>query len=205
MKLFKNNINTETEQNASVEKQLIEEVKSGNANAFRKLMDKHQLYVSKIVYKVLWDNEDTADAIQDTFIKVWKNIKTFRDDVKFSTWLYKIALNTAYDKLRARKARTQLFSTSESKIDELISQNISKDFCDHISDKNLVEIIKYLSQELSNVQKLVFTLIDLEKLTINEAAGILNMPGNNVKANLSYARKSIRLKLVNYLKRDQLK
>ncbi len=175
----------------------------GNRNAFRVLMSRYGYFVSRIIFKVLWNNEDTADAVQDTFIKVWKNIHSYNGSSKFSTWLYKIAVNSAYDKLRSNQCRGKLFVDYEN-IPDL--QNIFKsdnDFTDSISDRQLISVIVSLADKLSPVQKTVFTLMDLEKLNTKETSQILEMSESAVKTNLCYARKNIRKKLVNYLRLDK--
>ncbi|MFC2084810.1 RNA polymerase sigma factor [Bacteroidota bacterium] len=191
MKLFVN-----SDHNNLTDEKLIKECIEGNVTAFNEIMTKYQKYVGQVVYKILWNKEDTKDVVQETFIKVWKNIKSYNTKYKFTTWLYKIAVNCAYDKLRKRK-RISEFETDINH--ESLYNRLGKDpnLIDQISNEELIQIIKNLSNDLSPIQKLVFTLIDLEKMKINECAEILEMNTNSIKANLSYARRNIRLKIAN--------
>lgn len=201
MKVFKYGSDTisTAEENDNRE---VEAVKHGDKSAFRDLMNKYSHFVAASVYRVLWNNEDTADVVQETFIKVWKNIARYNDDSKFSTWLYKIAINTAYDKLRSRKRKQLIFTGIDEKLIDSLNTKEPVDVVDNLSDKELVKIIMFLADSLSPVQKMIFTLVDIEKHRIRETAEILNMNESTVKANLSHARKKIRLKLANYIKED---
>lgn len=201
MKLFKNNFHTTAAIDEN-EIELINNVINGDKYAFKLLMNKYSSFVAATAYKVLWDNDDTEDVVQETFIKVWKNIKSYKNYSMFTTWLYKISINTAYDKLRSRKRREKVFTGIDEKLEHLIINFDEKDISDRLSDIELVNAIKYLSGELSPVQKVVFTMVDLEKQKTKEVSEILDMNESAVKANLSHARKKIREKLANYIKQD---
>ena len=176
--------------------ELINNCLLGDKNSFGVLVKHYQKYVSAIVFRILWDEDEVKDVVQETFIKVWKNISRYKNEIKFSTWIYKIAVNCTIDRMRKIKTTRKYFAnTTDTNLDFTTSLT-ENSFLEEFDKKEMIETIKNLSYKLSQTQRLVFTLIDLGKMNIAETAEILNITPNTVKANLSYARKNIRLKII---------
>ena len=176
--------------------ELINNCLLGDKNSFGVLVKHYQKYVSAIVFRILWDEDEVKDVVQETFIKVWKNISRYKNEIKFSTWIYKIAVNCTLDRMRKIKtARKYFANTTDTNLDFTTSLT-ENSFLEEFDKKEMIETIKNLSYKLSQTQRLVFTLIDLGKMNIAETAEILNITPNTVKTNLSYARKNIRLKII---------
>jgi RNA polymerase sigma-70 factor (ECF subfamily) len=138
--------------------------------AFRQLVEEHQRYVFSLAFRMLRDDEDARDVVQETFIRVWKNLHTFDMRAKFTTWLYTITVNLAYDMLKSNTRKRRWFRTPGS--DE--SQNSAGATEDemNIVNRDLAAKIRELAGSLPPKQQLVFVL--------------------RVKTNLCYARKFIR-------------
>ncbi len=168
-------------------KDLIEQCKAGNTVAFKKLVILTQEFAFIIALKTLENEENAKDAVQETYIKVWKNIKKYNSSSLFTTWMYKILVNTCLDKLKSNKNRIKL-------ADERTNEYYSEEKL--IDNKDLVQHIKQLSQRLPYKQRIVFILKDLQDLSIEEVGEILNMKKGVVKSNLYYARKFLRDKLL---------
>jgi RNA polymerase sigma-70 factor (ECF subfamily) len=83
---------------------LIEKSKNGDVASFEKLISQYQVYVYNIAYRTLGHEEDAKDAAQDALIKVFKNISQYTGDAQFSTWLYRIVVNTCKDCLRKKSS-----------------------------------------------------------------------------------------------------
>ena len=81
--------------------ELISRSRQNDGNAFRQLVEGHQSMVYSLAYRLLCNEEEARDAVQETFIKVWLNLKIFDTNRKFSTWVYAIAANLCYDKLKS--------------------------------------------------------------------------------------------------------
>jgi RNA polymerase sigma-70 factor, ECF subfamily len=158
--------------------------------AYRQLVDEHQKYVFSLAFRMLRDDEDARDVVQETFIRVWKNLHTFDIQAKFTTWLYTITVNLAYDLLKSNTRKRRWVRTSGS--DE--SQNSAGATEDemNIVNRDLAAKIRELAESLPPKQQLVFTLRDLQDLTVDEVAQVLSMSTGTVKTNLCYARKFIR-------------
>lgn len=182
--------------NGLTEKEVIEVIKDaakGNLSAFENIVKNYQYYAYTVAYRVLLDEDDTKDVVQESFVRIWKNLKNYNDNVKFTTWMYKIIINLCYDLLRKRKIdKERMESIDESLIDNL--EDIEKTY----SNREQAEIIRFISDSLPAKQKMVFVLRDLEGLNTEEVAKILEISLENVKANLSIARKTIRTKLIGW-------
>ena len=136
--------------------------------------------------------DDKRDITQETFVKVWLSLKTYNQENRLSTWLYKITCNTCYDRLRSLRHSPL---DNESAFSD--SVNIPSD--DHIeislSNKQLKELILRYTNELPPQQKLVFTLRDVEELEVAEVQIITGLSPEKIKSTLYLARKNIRNKM----------
>ena len=87
------------------DKELVQRVKDGDVHAFEKLLFRYEKQIFFYILKFINQNENAQDIVQETFIKVYRSLKTFDPEYKFKTWLFTIATNTAYDWLRKAKKR----------------------------------------------------------------------------------------------------
>jgi RNA polymerase sigma-70 factor (ECF subfamily) len=85
---------------------LIHKCKSGDKEAFKPIMQEYTDYLFALAFRLLRNDEEAKDAVQETFIKVWQNINTYSEKVKLSTWMYKICTNLCFDKLKSKKKKT---------------------------------------------------------------------------------------------------
>jgi RNA polymerase sigma-70 factor, ECF subfamily len=172
--------------------QLIELSLCDDRKAFRQIVESHQYMIYSLAFRVLGNEEDAKDIVQDSFLRIWLNLKNFDMNQKFSTWAYRIASNLCIDKLRKQKIKTTTFNHSSTANIE------SDDFEKHISDKELGEIILSLTEELSPKQKIVFTLRYLEEIEVEEIKKITGLSNEKIKSNLYVARQTIRKKIEKY-------
>jgi RNA polymerase sigma factor, sigma-70 family len=173
---------------------LISQSKQGDTHAFRKLVEAYQSYVFVLSFRLLWNEDDARDAVQETFIRVWNYLSGFNSEMRFSTWLYKIATNICYDRLKSTKRRNNLISIGleDNLLWDLPSlENIEN----RVINEELGRLIHFFTQELTPKQKLVFTLRDLEGLEVDEIVSITGMTAGKIKSNLYCARQFIRKKL----------
>lgn len=176
----------------STVKELIVLSRKNDEQAFRKLVEAHQSMVYTLAFRLLCNDEDAKDAVQETFIRAWKHLGSFNLELKFSTWLYTIAANQCYDKLRKAKHTITLRLEDQNVIREFISdENPEK----NLLNTELAQIISSLTVGLTPKQKLVFTLRDLEGLEIEEIITITGLSAAKIKSNLYLARQYIREKI----------
>ena len=172
---------------------LIEKVKKGNEGAFNFLMNKYYPRVYASLFSFTKSKEDSEDLAQQTFIKVWQQIKSFRGDSAFFTWVYRIAINLAKNH----------FASSASKKDKV---NISSDDLEiDIPSYENPEISLMHKQSLQNIQsyvktlpeslKTAFTLREVDGKSYEEISVITNTPIGTVRSRIFRARESI----INYI------
>ncbi|MDP2887093.1 MAG: sigma-70 family RNA polymerase sigma factor [Ignavibacteria bacterium] len=165
--------------------------------AFEQLVRKYQPYAFSLAMKFLCDEAEASDVVQDSFLRVWKNIDRYDPNQKFTTWLYKIVANLCVDRLRALKRSRSIFLSRDR---DPVMEDLpdERDWETMRSHEQLADIIRTLSGQLSRKQRLVFTLRDLQDLTVAEVAEITGLSIGSIKTNLHYARKSIRDVLVRH-------
>lgn len=173
--------------------ELIEQCRKGDSNAFKQLVDNYQGMVYVFAFRMLCNEEDAKDVVQETFIKVWRNLSKYNSALKFTTWLYKITANCCYDHLRKGKHRKQQVDIDQVKhaCERMLQSNLEQ----KIISKDLAAVISQLTQALTPKQKLVFTLKELEGFEVNEISTITNLSPGKIKSNLYLARKTIREQL----------
>lgn len=172
--------------------ELIQEAVRGSQPAFRAIVEANQGFVYAVAFRFVNDQQEAEDITQEVFVRLWKNLKSYRHEVKLSTWLYKIVTNRCLDFLKSRHGRQRKnkvdISTTHFVQD---SSTPEKEF----QQQELTRIIHAAADELTPKQKAVFILRDLEGLTSEEVSEALSMSAGNVKSNLFYARKKMTEKL----------
>jgi RNA polymerase sigma-70 factor (ECF subfamily) len=174
-----------------IESDIISRCQQGDKDAFRWVVQTHQRMIFSLALKMLCDEEEAKDMVQETFIRVWQSIKGFDTQKTFSTWVYTIASRLCIDRLkRARK----VVALPE---DELVLRRFASDGDEQLSleNKEWVSIVRTLAENLSDKQRLVFTLCQLEGLPSAEVEQITGLDARQVKSNLYVARQTIRKRL----------
>lgn len=168
------------------DKYYIERVLQGNVSAFSSLVDKHKGLVYTIALRMLKSPEDAEELAQDTFVKAFSSLKSFKFESKFSTWLYRITYNGAISKLR--KKQIELADIDNGNIPE--SEVLSS--YDAISELKRNEQKLYINlaiKQLKDDDSLMITLYYLEESSIEEISEITQLSISNVKVKLHRARK----------------
>ncbi|MEO1434727.1 MAG: sigma-70 family RNA polymerase sigma factor [Bacteroidota bacterium] len=180
--------------------QHIAEILAGNKKAFSHLVVKYQDLVFTICMRVLKRREEAEEAAQDSFVKAFKRLRSYRKEAKFSTWLYRIAYNTAID--YSRKVQHHTIS-----IDEKPSITDGFDFRlptqweqlkKNEQQKYLQEAIQLLPAEEGSI----ITLYYLHERSVEETSKIVNLSVSNVKVKLFRSRQKLRRILERLLQRE---
>ena len=182
---------------AGVEEDVVTRSQCRDLAAFEQLVRKYQPYAFSLAMKFLCDEAEASDVVQDSFLRVWKNIDRYDPKQKFTTWLYKIVVNLCVDRFRALKRSRSIFLSRDRDpaMEDLPDEH---DWETLRSYEQLADVIRTLSGRLSPKQRMVFTLRDLQDLTVEEVVEITGLSTGSVKTNLHYARKSIRDVLVRH-------
>ncbi|MDR0835814.1 MAG: sigma-70 family RNA polymerase sigma factor [Tannerella sp.] len=169
----------------------IQELQDGSIKAFEAMVREFQPLVFRFVFRLLCNEEDAKDIVQETFIKVWLNLKRYKPQYQFVTWLYKIAGNLCYDNLRSKKQGLEDVSLTTFDLTVSSPENMEQS----IINRELKEWILFFTGQLTPHQKLVFTLSDIEEMETKEIETITGLSASKIKSNLYLARKFIRDKI----------
>lgn len=174
------------------EKKLIEGLKKKEMWAYEVLYDKYAPRLGSVIRSYL-GTDDVDDVLQETFIKVFKNIKKFRGEAKLSTWLYRVAINVCNDIIAKRKRKREYltdFQEDDEKpfLEPPAPNDVFREVMNELSYEELTNIIAKLPEE----DRLLIKLRDIEGLSYEEMAQILGKPNGTIKSRLHYARKRLR-------------
>ena len=183
---------TEWGQQNTTAHELVKKSLEGDLAAFRSLMESQKHYAFALAFRLLHDEEDAKDVVQDAFIRVWNNLAKYRPEVKFTTWLYKIVVNLCYDKMKMESRRNNVFGyfmglLSGSDVAD------TKDLQREVENMDFSDLILSAAKKLPPMENLVFHLRDVQDFSIEEVAEIVGTSIGSVKTNLCYARKRIRI------------
>jgi RNA polymerase sigma-70 factor (ECF subfamily) len=160
----------------------------GDRKAFNQLVERYQSPVRRFFFNLTGGDEELSkDLAQETFIKAWLNIRSFLAASLFSTWLYRIAYNTFYDHIRARKPNDRI-----EEIDSPVAGAESNDF--------RIDFLRALAI-LKEDERTATLLFYMEDLTTDKISKIMDCPAGTVKSHLSRGKK----KLADYFKNTAYK
>jgi RNA polymerase sigma-70 factor, ECF subfamily len=180
---------------------IIEEIRNGNKNAFRDLVDTHKKFVLNVCFKFVNNPDDANDIAQEVFIEAYKTLDKFRGDSKISTWLYRIATNRSLNFLRDNKKYTtsESYSKEPGYIDNVTSDSDSGPE-QNILNNEKADILNKAINSLPDNQKAAFILNKKENLTSAEISKILGLSVKGVESLIIRARKNLQKLLINYYK-----
>jgi RNA polymerase sigma-70 factor, ECF subfamily len=179
---------------AEVLANLIGDAQQGDISAFEKIVKDHQSYAYALAFRFLCDEDDAEDVVQESFIRIWNHLQNFDSNMKFTTWMYKIVIHLCYDKAKTNKRRMSVFARLDDNFlnnDRIGNIDMERD----LSNKETVAWIKYIAGGLSDKQRMIFLLRDIQDLTMEEVAAITGMSDSAIKTNLFFARQNIKKKL----------
>jgi RNA polymerase sigma factor (sigma-70 family) len=168
--------------------ELVKLVKAGEVEPFDELVRRHQIKIHDLCYKMVRNYDDARDLAQETFLKAYRKINKFDGRSKFTTWLYRVAVNTCLNFIKKRRPTEEIF--------EEMAGSSKDDPAQIYRKKRLHDVILQAVTKLPKVQKAVFTLRTLEDLSYQEVSTILKKPVSTIKVNHHLAVKNLR----NYLK-----
>ncbi len=172
---------------------LVKELKKGNPKAYEQLYAEHVNKIGRIAKSYL-GVDDVEDVIQEVFIKVYKSIKKFRGDSSLSTWLYRITVNVCKDMLAKKHRKKEVFTSfgleedKKSFPEPVEEKKPSDEFLKELTVENVRKAIDSLSEE----DRLLITLREIEAMSYAEISQIVEKPVGTVKSRLHYARERLK-------------
>ncbi len=174
------------------EERLVKGLKKKQMWAYETLYNEYAPRLGSVIKSYL-GTDDVEDVLQETFIKVYKNIRKFRGDSKLSTWLYRIAVNICKD-IIAKRAKKKEYLTDFQENDDYAtfeppaSTNVFKEVMDELSLEELMKVVEKLAED----DRLLIRLRDIDGMSYEDIAGIIDKPVGTVKSRLHYARKRLK-------------
>jgi len=170
------------------EERLIARAAAGDTAAFRELYERHRTDVARLVYRMLGNRSDFEDVIQEVFVQVYRSLKDFRGQAKFSTWLHRVTVNVVL--MHRRSARSRPVFADEPPGDGLLrSDDVRPD--DDAERRERVRAFGRVLGRLADKKRIVFVLHELEGVAPAEIARIVGAPVLTVRTRLFYARREI--------------
>jgi RNA polymerase sigma-70 factor (ECF subfamily) len=189
------------------ESELVAAAKAGSNEAFDELVNRYERKIYRLALRLTGNTEDAEDVLQETFLKAFEHLSDFRQDSRFYTWLVRIAVNEGLMKLRKR--RSDKSEPLEDAVDDE-GQVMPREFRDwkpnpeqQMNQEEMERILLNAAQSLPASLRAVFFLRDVEELSTEETAEMLNLTTGAVKARLFRARLQLREELSKVFKESK--
>ena len=182
-----------------VDQQLVERAQSGDKYAFELLIVKYQRRLARLISRFVRDAAEVEDVTQEAFIKAYRALPSFRGESAFYTWLYRIGINTAKNYLLALKRRaptsTQLDVEEAEGFEEASLLHEVSTPENELMSKQVVDVVNSSLRELPDDLRTALTLREIEGLSYEEIASVMNCPIGTVRSRIFRAREAISVNL----------
>jgi RNA polymerase sigma-70 factor (ECF subfamily) len=182
-----------------IDQQLVERAQRGDKHAFELLVSKYQRKLARLLSRFIRDATEVEDVTQEAFIKAYRALPTFRGDSAFYTWLYRIGINTAKNYLAAMGRRAP--TTTEIDSEEAEGYEDGEQLRDlntpenQMMSRQVAETVNQTLESLPEELRSAITLREIEGLSYDDIADIMNCPIGTVRSRIFRAREAIAAKL----------
>lgn len=176
---------------------LVQLSRTGDSAAFMELVQLYRDKLHRLAYRMLHNQHDSEDIVQETIVRVYLNLNQYDDNQKFSTWIYRIGKNLCIDMLRKKKEVRSLdtgFNDDKERTfyDKLTSDEISPE--NRVLSNEFQDQLRKVIDKLSDKYKTIVALYYLHELTLEEISEVLGLPVTTVKTRLYRGREQLRKK-----------
>ena len=176
------------------EKLQIQKVLKGDNSAFGYFVDKYQDMAMTVAYRVCGNVQDAEDIVQDSFVKAYHNLHTFKSGSKFSTWFYSVVYNTAVTQIRSSLNNIQFVDYEHMDVSDMYTDF---DTMSQIEEEEKRKMINMALEKMPRDEALILTLFYLEDNSIKDIVKITGLTESNIKVKMHRARKRMHQILVN--------
>lgn len=182
------------------DQELIGLYRQGNKSIIDQLLQRYQSRVYRLAYGILRNPQDAEEVIQEVFLRVFQKLDSFKGESAFSSWLYRVAVNTTFMKIREKRGTDVLaLEEVEKMLEEEINKAGGSDWArrpdDELLSEEAIKIITGAMEKLPDEFKIIITLRDLEGLSTEEVGQLLGLSPAAVKSRLHRARLFLRKRL----------
>lgn len=182
---------------------LVSRAQAGDSEAYDALIRRYQERIYATIYHMTSNHEDAADLAQETFVKAYRALKSFKGDSSFFTWIYRIAVNKTINFLKQRRRRGQMSlndldfnAEHDPDVVALISERTPHR---EVKLRELQEKLNAAMQQLSEEHRMVVTLHDIQGLRHEQIGELMNCNVGTVRSRLHYARQQLQAYLADWL------
>lgn len=176
-----------------MDRALVEEILRGKTHRYAVLVDRHKDKAMTLAVRMLQERREAEEAVQDAFVRAYRNLDRFRGDAAFSTWLYRILYNTCVSRLRVRRNQAHWIEWDENSAAVQATQDSSLD--DDIEQGRMQEVLEAEVRRLAPAMQSALTLFFVQECTYEEIAAILEIPMGTVKTLLFRGKRLLRQRL----------
>jgi RNA polymerase sigma-70 factor (ECF subfamily) len=181
----------------AAEEQLVEGLRHGSEAAYETLIQRYQQPVYNLIYRLMNDPSDTCDVVQEVFLKVFRNLNHFRGQSHLKTWIYRIAVNEAYNHRRwfsrHRKQEVGFEAEQEDSLGyEDVLADASQSAFDAVLGRETHALIEKALLEVNPAFRAAVVLRDIEDMSYEEIAEVLQVSLGTVKSRIMRGRESLR-------------
>jgi RNA polymerase sigma-70 factor (ECF subfamily) len=176
------------------DEELVEACLAGEESAFDVLLGRWEKRIRGAIYRLVGSDEEARDLCQEAFLKAYKSLRSFKQEARFSSWLYQIALNLCRDRMRRRRGKTMV------SLDELEEGGAAMPVAgptalDLLQERDTSRLVAQAIEALPDEQREVIILKEYEGLTFLEIAHVLDVPISTVKTRLYRGLDQLRARL----------
>lgn len=203
--------NTDTRRTeAEDDRELVEAARTGDRQAFRTLVERHQRRAYAIAFSLLRDESDAAEVVQEAFLRVYRGLATFQGGSSFFTWLYRIVTNLSIDVLRRPGRQTDELDEARGPVDEsdegsfaLLSRLDGADPLDSMHRAELAKAIKAALDALPPYHRGVIVMREIEGFSYEEMAQAMGVSKGTIMSRLFHARQKLQRSLASVYQEGQ--
>jgi len=173
------------------EDEIVRKAMNGDHDSFIKLFDKYKGFVWNVAYRMTYDFDEAEDLTQEVFISVWKNLKSFRGASVFSTWIYRVTVNKALNKIKRRCDHMEL--NEESGVGEIDEEAFMRRNAGAVFEQFEAErTLSYLLSKLGSERRIALILYECEGLSYEQIASATDVSVGTVRSRIARARREIK-------------
>ena len=179
------------------ERDLIDHARTGDTVAFEALVSMHAPYVYNVALRTLSSPGDAEDITQETFVRVWRSLNSFRGDAQFRTWIYRITTNLCYNRLPRLKRDLEALAIYDDADDEIALPDDQQQVEQDVVLDELRQQLESTINKLPESYRLLISLRHIQGMSYAEIAEATGMPLGTVKTGIFRARRDLRVLLIN--------
>jgi RNA polymerase sigma-70 factor (ECF subfamily) len=179
----------------ATDEDLVVAFQSGDIPAFDQLVRRWDRRIQGVIYRIVGNHDEARDLSQEAFLKAYRALGTFKQEARFSSWLYQIAINATRDRLRRRRRRQDLSLDDVEERSETSLRDAGPSALDLIESSDLSRVVAAAMAALPEEQREVVILKEYEGLTFPEIAETLDVPLSTVKTRLYRGLGQLRVRL----------